>query len=208
MRTACIIPAFNEEKTIKDVIEVVKSVKIIDEVIVVSDGSKDNTAKISRDMGVFTIEYEENKGKGAALKAGIDNANADILLFLDADLIGLTKQHVISLLEPVINDEADMTIGIFSNGRLATDLAQKVAPHLSGQRAIKKEIITNINNIDMTRYGVEVALTKLVEKENYRVKTVELKDMTHIMKEEKLGFKKGIAARMKMYWEIVKCLKM
>lgn len=208
MRTACIIPAFNEEKTIKDVIEVVKSVKIIDEVIVVSDGSKDNTAKISRDMGVFTIEYEENKGKGAALKAGIDNANADILLFLDADLIGLTKQHVISLLEPVINDEADMTIGIFSNGRLATDLAQKVAPHLSGQRAIKKEIITNISNIDMTRYGVEVALTKLVEKENYRVKTVELKDMTHIMKEEKLGFKKGIAARMKMYWEIVKCLKM
>lgn len=208
MKTACIIPAFNEEKTIKDVIEVVKNVKIIDEIIVVSDGSKDNTAKISRDMGVFTIEYEENKGKGAALKAGIDNTNADILLFLDADLIGLTKQHVISLLEPVINDEADMTIGIFSNGRLATDLAQKVAPHLSGQRAVKKEIIINMSDIDMTRYGVEVALTKLVEKENYRVKTVELKDMTHIMKEEKLGFKKGIAARMKMYWEIVKCLKM
>lgn len=208
MKTACIIPAFNEEKTIKDVIEVVKNVKIIDEIIVVSDGSKDNTAKISRDMGVFTIEYEENKGKGAALKAGIDNTNADILLFLDADLIGLTKQHVISLLEPVINDEADMTIGIFSNGRLATDLAQKVAPHLSGQRAVKKEIIMNMSDIDMTRYGVEVALTKLVEKENYRVKTVELKDMTHIMKEEKLGFKKGIAARMKMYWEIVKCLKM
>lgn len=208
MRTVCIIPAFNEEKTISDILKVIKNVEIIDEIIVVSDGSNDNTAKISREMGVFTIEYEENKGKGAALKAGIDNANADILLFLDADLIGLTKEHVVSLLEPVLNDEADMTIGIFANGRLATDLAQKVAPHLSGQRAMKRIVLNNIDNIDITRYGVEVALTKLVEKENYRVKTVELKDMTHIMKEEKLGLKKGFAARMKMYWEIVKCLKM
>lgn len=208
MRTVCIIPAFNEEKTIKNIIEVVKNVKIIDEIIVVSDGSIDNTAKISREMGVFTIEYEENKGKGAALKAGIDNANADILLFLDADLIGLTEQHVISLLEPVLKGEADMSIGIFTNGRLATDLAQKVAPHLSGQRAMKSYVLNNINNIDMTRYGVEVALTRLVERENYKIKTVELKDMTHITKEEKLGLKKGIAARMKMYWEIVKCLKM
>lgn len=208
MRTVCIIPAFNEEKTIKNVIEVVKNVDIIDEIIVVSDGSKDDTAKIAREMGVFTIEYEENKGKGAALKAGIDNANADVLLFLDADLIGLTKDHVISLVDPVLKDEADMTIGIFTSGRFATDLAQKVAPHLSGQRAMKKEVLLNISNIDMTRYGVEVALTKIVEKENYRVKTVELKDMTHIMKEEKLGFKNGFKARMKMYWEIVKCLKM
>lgn len=208
MRTVCIIPAFNEEKTIKNVIEVVKNVDIIDEIIVVSDGSKDDTAKIAREMDVFTIEYEENKGKGAALKAGIDNANADVLLFLDADLIGLTKDHVISLVDPVLKDEADMTIGIFTSGRFATDLAQKVAPHLSGQRAMKKEVLLNISNIDMTRYGVEVALTKIVEKENYRVKTVELKDMTHIMKEEKLGFKNGFKARMKMYWEIVKCLKM
>lgn len=208
MRTVCIIPAFNEEKTIKDVLEVVKNVEIIDEIVVVSDGSDDNTAKVARDMGVFTIEYEENRGKGAALKAGIESTNADVLLFLDADLIGLREEHVESLLEPVLNDEADMSIGIFSNGRLATDLAQKVAPHLSGQRAMRRQVVNNINNIDITRYGVEVALTKLVEKQNYRVKTVELKDLTHMMKEEKLGLKKGIAARMKMYWEIVKCLKM
>ena len=186
----------------------VKQVKTIDDIIVVSDGSVDSTAKIARDRNVTTVEHNENKGKGAALKAGFDITNADILVFLDADLIGLTKKHIEDLLDPVLNDEADMSIGLFVSGRLTTDLAQIVTPFLSGQRAMKREVIQNIDNIDITRYGVEVALTKAVKKNNYAVKKVELKDMTHITKEEKLGLKKGIAARMKMYWEIVKCLKM
>ena len=207
-KVVCIIPAFNEEKTIGGIIDVVKQVKTIDDIIVVSDGSIDNTAKVARDRNVTTVEYNENKGKGAALKAGFDTTNADILVFLDADLIGLTKEHIEDLLNPVLNDEADMSIGLFSSGRLTTDLAQIVTPFLSGQRAMKREVIQNIDNIDITRYGVEVALTKAVKRNNYVVKKVELKDMTHVTKEEKLGLKKGIAARMKMYWEIVKCLKM
>ncbi|WP_057978248.1 glycosyltransferase [Caloramator mitchellensis] len=208
MKAVCIIPAYNEEKTIADVIDVVKSVDIINKVIVVSDGSTDNTATIARNHGAIVYELKENKGKGAAVKIGVDNADSELILLLDADLIGLTKEHVVDLLNPVLRDEADMTIGIFAKGRFATDLAQFVAPHLSGQRAVKKEIITKINNIDITRYGIEVALTKSVEREGYRVVNVELKDLTHIMKEEKLGFRKGFAARMKMYWDILRCLKM
>lgn len=207
-KVVCIIPAFNEEKTIGGIIDVVKQVKTIDDIIVVSDGSADNTAEIAMGKNVTTIVHNENKGKGAALKTGFDKTNAGILVFLDADLIGLTKEHIEDLINPVLNDEADMSIGIFASGRLTTDLAQIVTPFLSGQRAMKREIIQNIDNIDITRYGVEVALTKAVKRNNYLVKKVELKDMTHITKEEKLGLKKGIAARMKMYWEIVKCLKM
>lgn len=207
-KVVCIIPAFNEGKTIGGIIDVVKQVKTIDDIIVVSDGSIDNTAEIAMGKNVTTIVHNENKGKGAALKTGFDITNADILVFLDADLIGLTKEHIEDLIDPVLNDDADMSIGIFVSGRLTTDLAQIVTPFLSGQRAMKREIIQNIDNIDITRYGVEVALTKAVKRNNYVVKKVELKDMTHITKEEKLGLKKGIAARMKMYWEIVKCLKM
>jgi len=208
MKAVCIIPAYNEERTIADVIDVVKKVDLIEKIIVVSDGSKDNTAQIAKEHGAEVYELQENKGKGAAVKVGVDNTKSNILLLLDADLIGLKENHIIELLNPVINDEADMTIGIFASGRFATDLAQKVAPHLSGQRAIKKDIISKIDNIDITRYGIEVALTKSVEKEGYRVKNVELKDLTHIMKEEKLGFRKGFVARMKMYWDIIRCLKM
>jgi hypothetical protein len=99
-----------------------------------------------------------------------------------------------------------MTIGIFRNGRMVTDLAQKVTPYLSGQRAIKKSIIDKMPNIDISRYGVEVALTKYVEKFSIRVQEVDLPDMTHVTKEEKLGIIKGMHARLKMYWDIVKIL--
>jgi hypothetical protein len=106
----------------------------------------------------------------------------------------------------VINEDTEMTIGIFKNGRIVTDLAQKVTPYLSGQRAVKKSILDSIPNIDITRYGVEVALTKYVEKNQIRTKEVYLEDMTHLTKEEKLGVVKGVQARIKMYWDILKML--
>jgi glycosyltransferase involved in cell wall biosynthesis len=208
MKITCIIPAYNEEKTIGDVIKCVKKVELIDDIIVVSDGSQDETANISRSLEVRTIELKDNKGKGAALVTGIENSDGDILIFMDADLIGLNEKHIENLLLPVIRNETDMTIGLFKNGRLVTDIAQKVAPYLSGQRALKRNIIQDIDKLDMTRYGIEVAITKLAEKKHYRFSTIKLEDLTHIMKEEKLGLGKGFTERMKMYWQIIRCMLM
>ncbi len=206
MNVTAVIPAYNEEQTIADVVKCVKSIDKIQKVIVVSDGSTDSTAEIARECGADVIELDENVGKGGAIRAGINECGTEIILFLDADLIGLTEKHVLDLIEPVIDNEADMTIGIFKKGRMVTDLAQKVTPYLSGQRAIKKSIIDKIPNIDITRYGVEVALTKYVDKFNVRVQEVDLPDMTHVTKEEKLGIIRGVHARLKMYWDIVKIL--
>jgi len=99
-----------------------------------------------------------------------------------------------------------MTVGIFSNGRLATDLAQKVAPFLSGQRAIKRQLLLDIDGLEISRYGVEVALTRYVKKHNIRIKEIQLEDVSHVMKEEKLGIIRGFAERLKMYRDIVKVL--
>ena len=206
MNVTAIIPAYNEEQTIAGVVNCVKRVDKIQKVIVVSDGSTDRTAEIARECGVDVIELAENIGKGGAIKAGVSECGTEIILFLDADLIGLTEQHVLELIEPVLENRADMTVGIFKNGRMVTDLAQKVTPYLSGQRAIKKSIIEKIPNIDITRYGVEVALTKYLKKFSARVQEVELTDMTHVTKEEKLGLIKGVQARLKMYWDIAKIL--
>jgi polyisoprenyl-phosphate glycosyltransferase len=206
MNVTAIIPAYNEEMTIANVINCLRDVERIQKIRVVSDGSTDRTAEIARECGADVIELEENVGKGGAIKAGVNECGAEIILFLDADLIGLTKKHVMDLIEPVVDNNADMTIGIFKNGRMVTDLAQKVTPYLSGQRAIKKTIIDKMPNIDITRYGVEVALTKYVEKFSIKVQEVDLPDMTHVTKEEKLGLIKGVQARLKMYWDIVKIL--
>lgn len=199
-----IIPAYNEEKTIGDVISVVKKVKLVNKIIVVSDGSVDNTIEVAKKHKVEIVELTNNIGKGGALSKGVNTTYSEILLFLDADLIGLRKKHVNDLLSPVLNEEVDMTIGIFCNGRFTTDLAQKVAPYLSGQRAMKRYLFENIPNVDITRYGVEVALTKYVIKNKIRSKEVILENITHVMKEEKLGVLKGFGSRLKMYWDILK----
>lgn len=206
MSVTAIIPAFNEEQTIGNVLNCLKDVQEVTQIIVVSDGSTDGTAEVARSCGVDVIELPENVGKGGAVKSGADNCKNDIILFLDADLIGLTDRHVMDLIKPVLDNEADMTIGIFKNGRIVTDLAQKVTPCLSGQRAIRREVFNRIPNIDITRYGVEVALTKFIDKNSVRVTEVYLEDMTHVTKEEKLGLVKGVQARFKMYWDIVKIL--
>ncbi|KPU28178.1 glycosyl transferase family 2 [Caloranaerobacter sp. TR13] len=203
-----IIPAYNEEKTIGNVLSVVKEIDLIDRIIVVSDGSKDMTAQIARDFGVDVIELKDNVGKGGAIKNGIDRTNGEIILFLDADLVGLKPNHILDLLMPVISGECDMSIGIFNNGRFATDLAQKLTPYLSGQRAIKRYIIEGISNIDVTRYGIEVALTRYVSKNNIKTKEVYLDNVTHVMKEEKLGVVKGFTARLKMYRDIAKYISL
>lgn len=204
MKVIAIIPAYNEEKTIGVVLSVLKEAPLVNKIIVVSDGSTDDTVKVARSYDVEVVELSENRGKGGALKAGLSIFPADIVLFLDADLLGLNAQHVHNLLAPVINEEADMTIGIFEKGRITTDLAQKMAPQLSGQRALKFSLLEKISDIDVARFGVEVALNRYMESEGIKVKEVLLTDMSHVMKEEKLGVWKGMGARMKMYWEIIK----
>jgi glycosyltransferase involved in cell wall biosynthesis len=128
MHISAIIPAYNEENTISNIINVLKRVNIVNEIIVVSDGSEDNTALISEKCGAKVIELSTNMGKGAAVKAGLENCQGDIIILLDADLVGLNAEHVNKLLEPVIEGSADMTIGLFNSGRFSTDLAQKIAP--------------------------------------------------------------------------------
>ncbi|MGI5823563.1 MAG: glycosyltransferase family 2 protein [Dethiobacteria bacterium] len=206
MEAIAIIPAYNEEKTIGQVLAPLKKVSLIKKIIVVSDGSTDDTVQVARGYDVEVVELIENRGKGGALKAGLDSFRADVVLFLDADLLGLTPKHVLDLLEPVINNDVDMTIGLFEGGRIATDLAQKMAPYLSGQRALKFSLLEKISDLDIARFGVEMALNRFMESAAISVQEVVLHDMSHVMKEEKMGVWKGMAARMKMYWEIIKYL--
>src|SRR5690606_4414948 len=163
VHVAAIIPAYNEEETVGKVIDTVRRVPEVDEIIVISDGSTDATAEVARRHGATVIALEHNLGKGGAMKVGLDRADADVFIFLDADLVGLEPAHVSALLAPVLSGEAGMSIGLFDGGRVATDLAQVVAPYLSGQRAVHRDLLLGVAGLEMAGVGMEVALTRHIK---------------------------------------------
>jgi len=67
--------------------------------------------------------------------------------------------------------------------------------------------LEGMSDLDAARFGVEIALTRFAVENNLRVKEVVLRDMSHRMKEEKLGIVKGVAARLRMYWEIAQYMR-
>lgn len=206
VHAAAVIPAFNEEATIGAIVAVLRSVPALSEVVVVSDGSEDGTAAVAREAGARVIELPFNMGKGAAMREGLQATTADVVVFLDADLVGLTCEHVAALLDPVLTGQREMSIGLFEGGRPFTDLAQAITPNLSGQRAVRRSLLEQVEDINDARFGVEIALTRYLRRAGIEAEEVILHNVTHRTKEEKLGLVKGFAARMRMYWEIVRYL--
>lgn len=207
MKVSVIIPAYNEGGRVQRVISAAKRASLPSEIIVVSDGSTDDTAEVARSEGVRVVELPYNRGKGAAMKAGVSSTDAEVYVFIDADLIGLTPRHVDSLIRPVVDGEADATLGVFEGGRVTTDFAQKVTPGLSGQRAVKAEFLKDLSGIEESGFGVEVMLNKHLERQHAKVKKVELHGVSQVLKEEKMGGLEGLAARLKMYRDIVAQMK-
>lgn len=206
LKTAVIIPAYNEEKRIGAVLAAVLQSGAADEVIVVSDGSTDRTAQMAEMVDGVRVEVlPTNCGKGGAMLYGAKVAkDADILLFLDADLINLRPEHICALVAPLASRRAAMAIGQFKGGRGATDLSQRLVKCISGQRAIFRDLFMDVPNLDRVGFGVELAITYHVDSLGFRPEYVPLRGVTHPMKEEKLGWVMGIAARVRMYWQMLR----
>lgn len=204
-KVTIIVPAYNEEKQVGRILDVLRRVDVVDEIIVVNDGSKDRTSEVAKSYNVKVIDREKNGGKGAAMQAGIDATDADVIAFIDADLIGIKEEHIRNLIEPLLGEsDVTMTVGRFIGGRLTTDLAQAVVPFISGQRAIRKEFLKGLPNLEKTGFGVEVVITQHAKQNKLKVKEVLIPDASQVMKEEKFGVVGGLKARMKMYGDIAK----
>ena len=114
MKVSAIIPAYNEEKTIREIIERVKATDLIDEIVVVDDGSKDKTREILADLavkdGVIVIYHDHNLGKGAAVRTGIQQSKNDIMIIQDADLEYDPRDYG-ALFRPMEEGIADVVYG-------------------------------------------------------------------------------------------------
>ncbi len=162
MKVAAIVPALNEEKTIAKVLEVLLKSKDLDEIIVVDDGSTDRTAEISRKMGakVISLPKKGGSGKGNAMKQGVKNTDADIIVFFDADLKGFCLEHISSLVQPILKNQAVMSVGLRDRWQGLPELFVKIDPLLAiaGERAMKRVIFENIPQEFIKDFWVETVL--------------------------------------------------
>ncbi|MBN9500319.1 MAG: hypothetical protein BGO01_18730 [Armatimonadetes bacterium 55-13] len=202
-QVAVIIPAKDEEMRIGNVLKAVMASKLANEIIVVSDGSTDRTAEVAGKFeGVKVYKLPYNMGKGAAMAFGVSKTKADLIAFVDADLQGLRGEHVDQIILPVLNDRCDVCIGVFRGGKFWSDTAQKFAPYISGQRAMRRWIFDGIPYLNELRFGAETALNHQARRVKARVLRVALRGVSNCFKEKKLGLVKGISARTTMYKEI------
>ena len=196
-KVSCVIPAYNEEQGIRHVLSVACELRkegLLSEIIVVSDGSTDRTPKIAREMQAdLVIELSENKGKANAVITGIMRASHDDILLLDGDLVGLRSEHIKKILGPLQSREADMVIGY-----LGEDAGQNILPHLSGQRAFHKEILSDVlssTKWQHCRYGFEIMLGRHAANRKSRTLCVPLEGVSHITRSEKYGQRRAILER-------------
>ncbi len=206
-KASCIICAYNEEKRIGGVLAVLEGHALIAETIVVDDGSTDGTADIVRKYPwVRLISQEQNAGKSAALAIGIAAAKNEFLVLLDADLIGLTKQNVTDLVEPVLSGDADMTISIRKNSLGVYKLLD--LDFISGERAFRKSLIANHLDVIalLPGFSLEVFINELAIKHTLAVKTVRWKNVTNPRKSSKTGLLKGTLGDLMMMRDILKVL--
>lgn len=185
-RVSIIIPAYNEADRIR---ETVRSVlPFAKELIVVDDGSEDETAMEARKAGAKVFRLSRNRGKGWALRAGFLLSRGEILLLLDADL-GSSAIKALTLIPPVLKGEADMTIADLPKRRGGLGLVLALSRFgvrlftgrdlnspISGQRAMRREILEGFPWEG--RFGFETALTIYALRKGYRVKEIPL-NITH-----------------------------
>ncbi len=207
MKVSAVVPAFNEAGRIGIVVRALRASPSVTEVIVVDDGSADETALEAEKHGASVVRLPNNSGKAAALDVGVHRASEDVLLFLDADLTGLAVEHVEELVKAYAAGDGEIVIGVFRDGRRGTDFSQRVVPFLSGQRVLSRRVWERARGMvgDMD-FGIEVALTKLALKEGWRQTKVTLDGVSHVRKEEKRGLYAGLLDRLSMYWDILRSL--
>jgi len=202
MDTCLIIPAYNEAARIAEVVTVAKAAGVFGEILVIDDGSNDGTAAAAGAEGVRVITHDKNMGKSRAMLTGLENTTAEIVAFLDADLLNVSPEHIGLLTEPVVSGKAEAALAVFAGGRMATTLAQKITPMISGQRCVLRRHLDGIESWD-ARFGIETVINDHLRSKGIEQLIVQWPGAAQVMKEEKRGCLGGVISRLGMYRDIL-----
>lgn len=187
-----LVAAKDMAASVAPTVEALRSVPGVDEVLVVDDGSTDATAEAARQAGASVLRLPANRGKGGAVRAGVDaTPHAGTYLLVDAD-VGPTAAMAERLLAPVVGGEADMAVAVLpaAGKRGGMGLVRRVAAAgirratgqavrapLSGQRAVRAALLRQLPLAE--RFGLETAMTIDARRAGARAVEVDV-DMDHL----------------------------
>jgi glycosyltransferase involved in cell wall biosynthesis len=205
---SCIICAYNEEERIGRVLKAVVGHPLIGEIIVINDGSSDQTEARARAFdGVTVVSIHPNGGKTQALVCGLAMAKGDYLMLLDADLVGISKGAIDRLARPVLSGEADTSISMRGD-TLALYRALGI-DFISGERVLPRSLFNGVleEMSRLPRWGGEVFINELIIKQKLRVAVVDWREVFHTPKGEKVGSKRaGAKQEWRMFQDLVRVL--
>ena len=197
-----IIPARNEAETLGPVVDASRGCKYVRDVIVVDDGSTDDTAKIAEAYGARVVRREPHEGgsKAHAMEAGVEATDADAFLFVDADCIGLEAHHLDEICAPFVAGRAAMSLGWFDYG-VWNPLVNRFPP-TTGQRAIHRWVWDSIPPHKREGFTIEFMINEVIA--DSRVPTVSrtMKGVTHRTKRDKFGPVRGWKHTIEMFWDV------
>lgn len=218
-----IVPAYNEEKTISLVLDELLSHELVGEIIVVNDASKDSTAEklkgYSANRKIKVFDHPVNKGKGAAIRKGFDEASFPIVIIQDADL-EYSPSDFSGIIAPIISGRADVVYGsrfqggpgrvLYYRHQLGNKLITFMSNFLTDlnftdietcYKAFRREVIQNII-FESDRFGIEVEITaKIAKAKLLKIYEVPISYNGRTYSEgKKITWKDGVAA----LWHIIR----
>lgn len=161
MKLSVIIPVYNEERTVSSIVEIVRSWGKAEEIILVNDGSTDQSlaALAQFKPSIKLISYQTNRGKGYALARSIAESSGEVLMFLDADLVGLTHADLEAMLKPLSAGRAEMVLGL---ARFWSAGGFEPFNEITGERVLlRRNVAGHLKSMKKVGYGVELLLNDL-----------------------------------------------
>lgn len=207
MSITCLIPSYNEAERISLVLDAACATPSIERIVVIDDCSTDNTAQIvSQYPEVEFRRNEVNMGKTRTIAKGLREIESELLLFLDADLIGLTPTNLENLIAPVKNGNADLTISLRGNAPRVWRMIG--IDYISGERVVPRTLFDGqLERLEtLPKFGLEVFMNQLILAKNLSVEIVPWPHVSSPYKVAKRGRVNGLFAEIQMLGDIFRVI--
>ena len=198
-----VVPARNEAPTVGAVVEACLGCTYARQVIVVDDGSVDGTADLAAAAGAKVVHRDpyEAGSKAHAMEAGVAATDAEAILFVDADCLYLTSEHLDEICRPFVEGRAAMSLGNFDYGWWNWLVLR--SPPTTGERIIPRWVFEAIPPEKLDGYTIEYIINGVIAERRLPVTTRVMRGVTHRTKRDKLGRLEGTIETVRMFWDVI-----